>query len=141
MLIKSLKDSSVNSNINLNNKEISSIAFSFINNILQEEWNTKENPHHHNIKPIANTPGPTHHSTKITRILTRLRVGVIRELGYAKYKRRQIWNLDCHVCHSEDTVSHFLLKCHTYDIERGMMLTEPINNILNPPSDKRKMEV
>ena len=144
---KSLHDSSVGININMNYKELTSIIISFLNKIWQNEWNNKINSHHYNIHSLINKPGPTTNSRKTTRTLTRLRVGVVRGLGDTKFKCRQGTSADCQVCHTKDTVSHFLLECHTFDNERGTMLTElgslglnlNINNILNPPRDSEEM--
>ena len=72
---------------------------------------------------------------------------MVRGLGDTKFKCKQGTSADCQVCHPKDTVRHFLLECHKFDNERGIMLTElgslglnlNINNILNPPKDSVEM--
>ena len=143
---KSLHDSSVSININMNYKELSSITTILLNKIWQNEWNTKIHSHH-NIHPLINKPGPTTNNRKISRILTRLRVGVVRGLGDTKFKSKQGKSPDCQVCHTKYTVIHFLLECHKFDNERGIMLIElgslglnlNITNTLNPPKDSVEM--
>ena len=83
---KSLQDSSINININLNYKEIGSLAESFIIKTWQEEWNTRRGSHHHNIQPLVNRPLITTLPTNKNKILTRLRVGVVAGLGDTGFK-------------------------------------------------------
>ena len=143
---KSLQDSSINININLNYKEIGSLAESFIIKTWQEEWNTRKGSHHHNIQPLVNRPLITTLPTNKNKILTRLRVGVVAGLGDMGFKIHKINSPDCQVCHSKDTVSHFLLECRKYDSERGTLLTElaslglnlTISNLLSPQKDSRE---
>ena len=133
----------------MNYKELSSITTIFLNKIWQNEWNTKINLHHHNIHPLINKPGPTTNNRKTSRILTRLRVGEVRGLGDTEFKCKQEKSPDCQVCHAKDTVRHFLLECHNFDNEKGIMLTEfgslglnlKITNSLNPPKDSVEMVV
>ena len=69
------------------------------------------------------------------------------DIDIKELKCRQGTSADCQVCHTKDTVSHFLLECHKFDNERGTMLTElgslglnlNINTILNPPKDSEEM--
>ena len=42
--------------------------------------------------------------------------GVVKGLGYTKFKIRQIRSPDCQ---TKYTVSHFLLECNKYNIEKG----------------------
>ena len=144
---KSLQDGSVGININYNFKEIGSLATSFLINLWQQEWNTRRNLHHHNLQPLVSKTTQTHQSRKHLKIITRLRVGVIRGLGDTKFKIKQIGSPDCQICHTKDTVRHFLLECVKYNKERGILLAEfgslgikpIINNILNPPNDIREV--
>ena len=116
---KSFQDGAVNININYNFKEIGSLATSFLTNLWQQDWNSRRNLHHHNLQPLVSKTTKTHHSRTIPRIITRLRVGVVRGLGDTKFKIRQIGSPYCHICHTKDTVSHFLLECNKYNTESG----------------------
>ena len=62
---KSLHDSSVGININMNYKELTLITTIFLHKIWQNKWNNKINSHH-NIHPLINKPGPTTNSRKTT---------------------------------------------------------------------------
>ena len=116
---RSLQDGSVNININHNFKEIGSLATSFLINLWQQDWNSRRNSHHHNLQPLVSKTTQTHQSRNISRVITRLRVWVVRGLRDAKFKIKQIGSPDCQICHTKDTVSHFLLECTKYNIERG----------------------
>ena len=78
---KSLQHGTVGLNINYNFKEIGYLATSFLINLWQQEWNTRRNLHHHNLQPLVSKTTQTHHSRKRLKIITRLRVGVVRGLG------------------------------------------------------------
>ena len=144
---KSLQDGTVGLNINYNFKEIGSLATSFLTILWQQEWNTRRNLHHHNLQPLVSKTTQTHQSRKLIKIITRLRVGLVRGLGDTKFKIKQIGSPDCQICHTKDTVRHFLLECVKYNKERGFLLAEfgslgikpIINNILNPPNDIREV--
>ena len=143
---KSLQDGSINININLNYKEIGSLAESFIIKTWQEEWNTRRGSHHHNIQTLVNRPPITSLPTNKNKSLTRLMVGVVAGLGDMGFKICKINSPDCHVCHSKDTISHFLLECRKYDSERETFLTKlaspglnlTISNLLSPQKDSIK---
>ena len=75
---KSLQHGTVGLNINYNFKEIGYLATSFLINLWQQEWNTRRNLHHHNRQPLVSKTTQTHHSRKRLKIITRLRVGVVK---------------------------------------------------------------
>ena len=72
---------------------------------------------------------------------------MVRGLEDTKFKCKQGKRPDCQVCHAKDTVRPFLLECHKFDNERGIMLTElgsvglnlNITNSLNPSKGSVEM--
>ena len=126
------KKCSVNIKINYNVKEIGSLATSFLTNLWEQDWNSRRNSHHHNLQPLVSKTTQTHHSRNSSRIFTRLSReggggggvgggGVVKGLGYTKFKIRQIRSPECQTKYS---ISHFLLECNKYNIERGILLAE-----------------
>ena len=143
---KCLSSDVIHRTVPLGHCEFFSLARRKIIDIWQTSWDEAPRLWHFYIKPNVDSRGPVSHSVALTRLITRLRVGVARGLG--AYKARVGWKTSqvCKRCGVLEDVRHFILDCPIHRISRVELtdklknagLSFSINNLFNPPTAVKK---